>query len=44
MVPIEKAVVQNNATKVFTYGGLRAEHQAVGDHGLVVPLLTAKAS
>ena len=33
-VPIEQAVEQTNATKVFTYGGLGAEHRAAGDHGL----------
>ena len=26
--------MQINATKVFTYGGLRAEHRAAVDHGL----------
>ena len=31
---MSKAVEQINVTKVFTYGGLRAEHRAAGDHGL----------
>ena len=31
-VPIDQAVEQANATKVFTYGGLWAEHRAAGEH------------
>ena len=31
---LSKAIKQIHATKVFTYGGLRAEHWAAGDHGL----------
>ena len=31
---LSKAVEQINATKAVTYGGLRAEHRAAGDHGL----------
>ena len=31
-VVIEQAVEQTNATKVFTYKGLGAEHRAAGDH------------
>ena len=31
-VPIDQAVEQANATKVFTYGGLGAVHRAAGDH------------
>ena len=33
-VPIEQAVEQTNATKVFTNGYLGAEHRAAGDQGL----------
>ena len=31
-VPIELAVEQTNASKVFTYGGVGAKHRAAGDH------------
>ena len=31
-VPIDQAVKQADATKVFTCGGLWAVHRAVGDH------------
>ena len=30
--PIEQAVEPTNATKVFTYGGLGAEHRAAKEH------------
>ena len=30
--PIEQAVEPTNATKVFTYGGLGAEHRAAREH------------
>ena len=31
-VPIDQAVEQANTTKVFTYGGLRAEQRTAGEH------------
>ena len=41
-VKLSKAVEQIHTTKVFTYGGLRAEHRAAGDHGLSHYSLTEK--